>query len=62
MGDVDELSSFDKVCVVAQTTQDSENYSKIVEKIKNIYPYAIVFNTICSSTEQRQAEVIKLPG
>jgi (E)-4-hydroxy-3-methyl-but-2-enyl pyrophosphate reductase len=58
--DVDELPSFDKVCVVAQTTQDSENYSRIVEKIKNIYPHAIIFNTICSSTEQRQAEVIAM--
>jgi 4-hydroxy-3-methylbut-2-enyl diphosphate reductase len=60
LDDVDELPSFDKVCVVAQTTQDSENYSKIVEKIKNVYPHAIIFNTICSSTEQRQAEVIAM--
>jgi 4-hydroxy-3-methylbut-2-enyl diphosphate reductase len=60
LDDVDKLSSINKICVVAQTTQDSENYSKIVEKIKNIYPHAIVFNTICSSTEQRQAEVIAM--
>ncbi len=60
LDDVNELPSFDKVCVVAQTTQDSENYSRIVEKIKNIYPHAIIFNTICSSTEQRQAEVIAM--
>ena len=60
--DVDKLPSFNKVCVVAQTTQDSDNYRKIVEKIKNIYPHAIVFNTICSSTEQRQAEVIAMAG
>ena len=59
---VDEWRSFDKVCVVAQTTPDSENYSKIVEKIKNIYPHAIVFYAICSSAEQRQVEVIKLSG
>jgi (E)-4-hydroxy-3-methyl-but-2-enyl pyrophosphate reductase len=60
--DVDDLPFFDKVCVVAQTTQDSDNYTKIVEKIKKIYPHAIVFNTICSSTEQRQAEVIAMAG
>jgi (E)-4-hydroxy-3-methyl-but-2-enyl pyrophosphate reductase len=60
LDDVDELPSFDKVCVVAQTTQDSENYGKIVEKIKNVYLHAIIFNTICSSTEQRQAEVIAM--
>jgi 4-hydroxy-3-methylbut-2-enyl diphosphate reductase len=62
LDDVDKLSSIDKICVVAQTTQDSENYNKIIEKIKNIYPRAIVFNTICSSTEQRQAEVIAMAG
>lgn len=62
LDDVDKLPSFDKVCVVAQTTQDSDNYSKIVEKIKNIYPHAIIFNTICSSTEQRQTEVIAMAG
>jgi 4-hydroxy-3-methylbut-2-enyl diphosphate reductase len=62
LDDVDKLPSFDKVCVVAQTTQDSDNYTKIVEKIRNIYPQAIVFNTICSSTEQRQAEVIAMAG
>ena len=62
LADVDKLSSINKICVVAQTTQNSDNYSKIVEKIKSIYPQAIVFNTICSSTEQQQAEVIALAG
>ncbi len=60
LDDVDKLPCIDKVCVVAQTTQDSESYSKIVEKIKTLCPHAVVFNTICSSTEQRQAEVIAM--
>lgn len=58
--DVDKLPCVEKVCVVAQTTQDSDNYHRIVEKIKRLCPGAVVFNTICSSTEQRQAEVIAL--
>ncbi|HUN55674.1 MAG TPA: 4-hydroxy-3-methylbut-2-enyl diphosphate reductase [Smithella sp.] len=62
LDDVDKLSSLDKVCVVAQTTQDSNNYGKIVEKIKKSFPGAVVFNTICSSTEQRQAEVMAMAG
>jgi (E)-4-hydroxy-3-methyl-but-2-enyl pyrophosphate reductase len=62
LDDVDKLSCPDKVCVVAQTTQDLDSYSKIVEKIKTICPGAVVFNTICSSTEQRQAEVITMAG
>ena len=62
LDDVDKLSSLDKICVVAQTTQDSNNYGKIVEKIMKSFPNAVVFNTICSSTEQRQAEVIAMAG
>ena len=37
LDDVDKLSSLDKICVVAQTTQDSNNYGKIVEKIKKSF-------------------------
>ena len=58
--DVSKMPPLTKVCVVAQTTQDSEDYKNIVDKIKDLYPQAIVFNTICSSTEQRQAEVIAM--
>jgi len=62
LDDVDRLLCTDKVCVVAQTTQDFDNYSKIVEKIKELCPQAVVFNTICSSTKQRQAEVMAMAG
>ena len=58
--DVDKMPPLSKVCVVAQTTQDSEDYKNIVDKIKGLYPQAVVFNTICSSTELRQAEVIAM--
>ncbi len=58
--EVIKMPTLAKVCVVAQTTQDSEDYNKIVNKIIELYPQAIVFNTICSSTEQRQAEVISI--
>ncbi len=60
--DVDKLTSLGKVCVVAQTTQNSDDYEKIINKIKKIYPQTIIFNTICSSTQQRQAEIIALAG
>ena len=39
-----------------------DDYNKIVEKIIERFPHTIVFNTICSSTEQRQAEIIALAG
>ena len=62
LDEVDKLICTDKVCVVAQTTQNLDDYNKIVEKIKEKCPQAIVFNTICSSTEQRQAEVTAMAG
>ena len=60
LDDVEKLPSMDKICIVAQTTQDTDHYSHIVEKIKEKNPQVVVFNTICSSTEKRQAEIISL--
>ncbi len=58
--DVEKLPPMDKVCIVAQTTQDADHYDRIVEKIKETNPQIVVFNTICSSTERRQEEIIAL--
>ncbi len=55
--DIPALPDTGKVCVVAQTTQSREEYLKIAEKISARYPGALVFDTICDSTELRQAEV-----
>ncbi|MBW2636994.1 MAG: 4-hydroxy-3-methylbut-2-enyl diphosphate reductase, partial [Deltaproteobacteria bacterium] len=58
--EVDELPLFDKVCVVAQTTQNTDQYEEIVEKIREKYSQVVVFNTICDSTEKRQEEISDL--
>lgn len=55
--DVGDLPRYDKVCVVAQTTQDSARYKEITQKISRRFPGAMIFDTICDSTEQRQAEI-----
>jgi len=55
--DVNTLPLYDKICVVAQTTQDSVKYKKITEEITRKFPEAIIFNTICDSTEKRQTEI-----
>ena len=55
-----DLPPMDRVCIVAQTTQNAEYYDRIVQKIKEKSPQAVVFHTICSSTEKRQGEIIKL--
>lgn len=60
--EVESLPRLDKICVVAQTTQDLNDYNDIVRKIAERFPNTVVFNTICSSTEQRQAEILTLAG
>jgi len=51
-----------KVFVVAQTTQNAKSYDQIIRKIKERSPEAIVFDTICEATHQRQEEVRALAG
>lgn len=55
--DVDSLPAFDRVCVVAQTTQNVSEYRRVIEKIRQKHTDAVVFDTICDSTEKRQTEV-----
>jgi len=56
-GDVDSLPDLAKVCVVAQTTQSLEDYAAIVRRVRERFPDAVVFDTICDSTETRQTEI-----
>jgi (E)-4-hydroxy-3-methyl-but-2-enyl pyrophosphate reductase len=46
-----------KLLVVAQTTQEKQTYDRIAETIKQRFPEALVFDTICGATESRQDEV-----
>ncbi len=58
---IDELPShWDKVLLVAQTTQNEEVFQKIQEQFLKRYPGGVVKNTICGSTHERQAEVRRL--
>jgi 4-hydroxy-3-methylbut-2-enyl diphosphate reductase len=60
--DVDTLPELNRVCIVAQTTQDRHVFQGIVEKIKKKIPDIKVFDTICDSTSMRQKEVLELAG
>ncbi|MGC8490302.1 MAG: 4-hydroxy-3-methylbut-2-enyl diphosphate reductase [Syntrophobacteraceae bacterium] len=48
---------WEKVLLVAQTTQNEEVFREIEEAFRKKYPNGIVKNTICDSTQERQAEV-----
>ena len=58
--DLDNLPEMDKVCVVAQTTQDKRFFNEITKLLKERYANCQVFNTICHSTSRRQEEVVSL--
>ena len=51
------LPETDKLFIVAQTTQNEQVYDEIVDAVKKRYPDALIFDTICESTRQRQKEV-----
>ncbi len=61
-GEVDELPDAERVVVVAQTTQDQEVFRRTAERMRARYPECRAFETVCRSTEQRQAEVRELAG
>ena len=58
---IEELpAEWDRVLLVAQTTQNEEVFSEIESFFLKKYPQGIVKNTICDSTQERQAEVRNL--
>lgn len=60
--EIEKLPERKKICVVAQSTQKEDKFDELVGVIKKHWPEAIVFNTICASTTQRQEEVKNLAG
>jgi len=60
--EVPNLPDTDKLFVVAQTTQEEQNYQEIARDIKKRFPDALVFETICDATHSRQKEVRSFAG
>ena len=58
--EIEHLPPMDKVCVVAQTTQDRRMFKEAIDRLKKRYSNCESFETICSSTYKRQDEVISL--
>jgi len=54
------LPVFDKAIVVAQTTQNRTVYDHIRQWSNHHQPHYNVFETICNSTDKRQAEVLQM--
>lgn len=52
----------EKLCIVAQTTFNTNKFQDIVEILKKKEYYINVLSTICSATEERQKEARDLSG
>jgi 4-hydroxy-3-methylbut-2-enyl diphosphate reductase len=57
--ELEALPEFDKAIIVAQTTQNTQLFDSVKTWAQN-FPHYKVFDTICDSTERRQAEVKRL--
>ena len=53
---VKALPAFDKAVVVAQTTQNTSLFQEIKQWLTQNHPHYKIHDTICHSTEKRQAE------
>ena len=59
---LEQLPPFDNAIIVAQTTQNTKFFREIREWVRQNHPQFKIFNTICDSTEKRQAEVRMMAG
>jgi 4-hydroxy-3-methylbut-2-enyl diphosphate reductase len=56
--DIDALPPLgDKVSMVSQSTMFTFDFERLGEHLKKAYPSALVFNTICGATRERQGDV-----
>lgn len=60
--EVARLPRMRKLFVVAQTTQSGGNFQAVVKAIQARFPDALVFDTICDATYNRQEEVRAFSG
>ena len=51
-----------RLCIVAQTTFLAEEWEKCLKIINSLCTNAVVFDTICNATQERQAEARALSG
>ncbi|HTB62534.1 MAG TPA: 4-hydroxy-3-methylbut-2-enyl diphosphate reductase [Opitutales bacterium] len=59
--DIDALPPLgEKVCMVSQSTMFTDEFERLSEYLKEKYPGALVFDTICGATKERQSDVLVL--
>ena len=58
--ELESLPDFENAIIAAQTTQNTQFFDSVKNWAATKHPHYKVFNTICDSTERRQAEVKRL--
>lgn len=58
--ELEALPRFEQAIIVAQSTQNTHLFEDVKQWIANKHPHYKIFETICDSTERRQAEVMRL--
>ena len=58
--ELERLPAFEQAIIVAQTTQNTRLFTAVKHWAARRHPHYKVFETICDSTERRQAEVQRL--
>ena len=60
MEELEALPAFENAIIVAQTTQNTHFFETVTNWTAAKHPHYKIYNTICDSTERRQAEVKRL--
>lgn len=60
--DLDDMPEPERVLLVAQTTQNPALFQEMAAAVKALWPDALIFDTICNATYQRQDEVRRMAG
>lgn len=55
--EAEKLPPLERICLVSQTTQNQEEYSKLIRFLREKFKHVRVFPTICASTRRRQEEL-----
>jgi (E)-4-hydroxy-3-methyl-but-2-enyl pyrophosphate reductase len=59
--DIDALPPLgEKVCMVSQSTMFTDEFARLSAYLRNRYGTALVFDTICGATKERQSDVLVL--
>ncbi|MFH1366758.1 MAG: 4-hydroxy-3-methylbut-2-enyl diphosphate reductase [Patescibacteria group bacterium] len=58
--EIKKIKNIKRLGIVCQTTSNIEKTAEIVTTIKKINPSAVIFNTVCQATKERQAAAVTL--